>query len=47
MYQTDICVDYSTYLCSCRHINEDKRKAEGHQAMFDIVNDIENCPVWT
>ena len=28
-----------------RHINEDKRKADGHQVMFDIVNDIENCPV--
>ncbi|ELU14128.1 hypothetical protein CAPTEDRAFT_176435 [Capitella teleta] len=26
------------------HINEDRRKAEGHHAMFDIVNDIENCP---
>lgn len=28
-----------------RHINEDKRKAEGHQVMFEILNDIENCPV--
>jgi len=27
------------------NINEDKRKAEGHQVMFEIVNDIENCPV--
>nr|AUG84409.1 ECT2 [Platynereis dumerilii] len=26
------------------HINEDKRRAEGHQRMFDIVNDIDNCP---
>ncbi|XP_054708607.1 protein ECT2-like [Uloborus diversus] len=26
------------------HINEDKRKTEGQVAMFDIVNDIENCP---
>lgn len=28
-----------------RHINEDKRKTEGQMEMFDIVNDIENCPV--
>ena len=27
------------------HINEDKRKCEGHQEMFDIINDIENIPV--
>ncbi|ESN93890.1 hypothetical protein HELRODRAFT_193914 [Helobdella robusta] len=26
------------------HINEDKRKADGHQTMFDIINSIENCP---
>ncbi|XP_022238533.1 protein ECT2-like [Limulus polyphemus] len=26
------------------HINEDKRKTEGQVAMFDIINDIENCP---
>ncbi|GIY99693.1 protein ECT2 [Caerostris extrusa] len=26
------------------HINEDKRKTEGQVEMFDIVNDIENCP---
>ncbi|KAI0240759.1 Protein ECT2 [Lamellibrachia satsuma] len=26
------------------HINEDKRKTECHQTMFDIINDIENCP---
>ncbi|KAF4533316.1 hypothetical protein B566_EDAN004437 [Ephemera danica] len=25
-------------------INEDKRKTEGQLAMFDIFNDIENCP---
>ena len=29
----------------CRHINEDKRRAEGHQTLFSSVNDIENCPV--
>lgn len=28
-----------------RHINEDKRKIEGKVAMFDIVYDIDNCPV--
>ncbi|XP_070173283.1 protein ECT2-like [Littorina saxatilis] len=26
------------------HINEDKRKTEGQMVMFDIVNDIDNCP---
>ncbi|XP_071034057.1 protein ECT2 [Parasteatoda tepidariorum] len=26
------------------HINEDKRKTEGQVEMFDIVNDIDNCP---
>ncbi|XP_013415818.1 protein ECT2 [Lingula anatina] len=27
-----------------KHINEDKRKTEGQVAMFEVVNDIENCP---
>jgi len=27
------------------HINEDKRKTEGQLVMFDIFNDIDNCPV--
>jgi hypothetical protein len=27
------------------HINEDKRKTEGQLIMFDIFNDIDNCPV--
>uniref|UniRef100_A0A182IVI0 Protein ECT2 n=1 Tax=Anopheles atroparvus TaxID=41427 RepID=A0A182IVI0_ANOAO len=26
------------------YINEDKRKTEGQMAMFDIFNDIDNCP---
>lgn len=26
------------------YINEDKRKTEGQKQMFDIFNDIENCP---
>ncbi|KAL8598805.1 hypothetical protein ACOMHN_015384 [Nucella lapillus] len=26
------------------HINEDKRKTEGQMLLFDIVNDIDNCP---
>lgn len=26
------------------HINEDKRKTEGQMAMFDIFNEIDNCP---
>lgn len=29
------------------HINEDKRKTEGQVALFDIFNDIDNCPVST
>lgn len=27
------------------HINEDKRRTEGQVVLFDIFNDIENCPV--
>ncbi|ETN66757.1 hypothetical protein AND_001451 [Anopheles darlingi] len=27
------------------YINEDKRKTEGQMALFDIFNDIDNCPV--
>lgn len=27
------------------HINEDKRRTEGQVALFDIFNDIDNCPV--
>ena len=27
------------------HINEDKRKTEGQRVMFDIFNEIDNCPV--
>lgn len=27
------------------HINEDKRRTEGQMALFEIFNDIENCPV--
>lgn len=26
------------------HINEDKRKTEGQRVMFDIFNEIDNCP---
>lgn len=28
-----------------RAINEDKRKTEGQVHMFEIVKDIEDCPV--
>lgn len=28
-----------------RHINEDKRKTENQVVMFDIMNEIDNCPV--
>ncbi|XP_022908635.2 protein ECT2 isoform X3 [Onthophagus taurus] len=27
-----------------KHINEDKRKTEGQRVMFDIFNEIDNCP---
>lgn len=27
------------------HINEDKRKTENQLTMFNLINDIENCPV--
>ena len=27
-----------------RHINEDKRKTEGHTQMFEVMNDIEDVP---
>lgn len=27
------------------HINEDKRKTDNHMTMFNLVNDIDNCPV--
>lgn len=27
------------------HINEDKRKAEGQVTLFNIFNEIDNCPV--
>lgn len=27
------------------HINEDKRKTEAQVAMFDLFNEIDNCPV--
>ncbi|KAK2141472.1 hypothetical protein LSH36_1092g00051 [Paralvinella palmiformis] len=37
-------VDLATMLRGRRHINEDRRIAEGHVAMFDIVHDIEDCP---
>lgn len=29
------------------HINEDKRRTEGQMEIFNIYNDIENCPVRT
>lgn len=28
-----------------KHINEDKRKAEGQVTLFNIFNDIDHCPV--
>ena len=37
-----------SYLHECynfSHINEDRRKTESQVVMFDIMNDIEDCPV--
>jgi hypothetical protein len=28
-----------------RHINEDKRKTESQMQMFEVLRDIEDCPV--
>ena len=28
-----------------RHINEDKRKTEGQVQMFEILRDVDGCPV--
>lgn len=37
-------------ICSLKevmtHINEDKRKTDNHMTMFNLVNDIDNCPVY-
>lgn len=30
---------------SFSHINEDKRKTEGQVQMFEILRDVDNCPV--
>ena len=31
--------------CTCSHINEDKRKTEGQMQMFEVLRDVEGCPV--
>lgn len=36
---------YSNLSFFSSHINEDKRKTENQVVMFDIMNDIDNCPV--
>lgn len=28
-----------------RHINEDKRKTEGQKQIFDVVYEVDGCPV--
>ena len=34
------------FICyNFRHINEDRRKTESQVVMFEIMNDIEDCPV--
>jgi prolipoprotein diacylglyceryltransferase len=40
----------TTYLCIYaiyRHINEYKRKTDSQVQMFEIIQDIDNCPVST
>ena len=29
----------------CSHINEDRRKTEGQMQMFEVLRDVEGCPV--
>ena len=31
--------------CPYSHINEDRRKTEGQMQMFEVLRDIEDCPV--
>lgn len=35
----------TSYLCACSHINEDRRKTEGQMHMFEVLRDVEGCPV--
>ncbi len=33
-------------VCTCdSHINEDRRKTEGQMQMFEVLRDVEGCPV--
>ena len=32
-------------MCSVSHINEDKRRMEGQIMLFDILRDVDGCPV--
>ncbi len=34
-------------VCFYRHINEYKRKTDSQVQMFEIIQDIDNCPVST
>lgn len=37
---------YTMYVpLTCSHINEDKRKTEGQMHMFEVLRDVEGCPV--
>ncbi|XKL61643.1 hypothetical protein PGB90_001476 [Kerria lacca] len=52
-YTSKACIDYKALEAAIvsiqdvmAHINEDKRKTEGQVALFDIFNDIENCPAY-
>lgn len=33
------------YLPPASHINEDKRKTEGQKQIFDVVYEVDGCPV--
>ena len=36
-----------SFITVFRHINEDKRKTEGQMQMFEVLRDVEDCPVST
>lgn len=36
---------FSQTFFSFRHINEDKRKTEGQRQIFDVVYEVDGCPV--
>ena len=43
MHACGMCITYIRTTVS--HINEDKRKTEGQMQMFEVLRDIDGCPV--